>query len=411
MLLVAAMAVPVSGQTLQGVVYDAFSQPFPFVSVYLKSNPKVGTSTGSDGTFVLNAEDGTFRANDVLIFSFIGYKTVEQPVKGMKEGENLSVKLVEQPILLEGAAVTAKVSRKANKEAKMAFLEKFKTQLYKDFPDRDMKYQVVSSLHVTREKAVLMSSEMIGDIQELPKKGRRGWDSLYIAKKSAKEYIDSRIKEGLHEMAEKSRADTVFTSKRAERKAKNSLGASLASLDDSQKEIDKRSMELHEMLWGGYITTGFKELEGDYKNWTITYTNDNTVLTYREKKGFLGIIRFERMLHFILDSDTYSVEKLSESLTAEVNIPIGYKLKGDELQLLNVVNLGGDRMEKFRLRHANADIKRNVIYKENGGVKSVDEKNMDALFSIEDNKKRKLDYQARALAKVTSAGVVNKGTK
>ena len=68
-------------------------------------------------------------------------------------------------------------------------------------------------------------------------------------------------------------------------------------------------------------------------------------------------------------------------------------------------------MEKFRLRHARVDMKRNVLYKETGGVKSVDEKNMDALFSVEDNKKRKLDYQAKALAKVTSAEVIKKFAK
>ena len=91
-----------------GRVTDANGLPLPFVSVYVKDNPYVGTVTADDGTFTLDipAEDGAGE----LVFSFIGFRTVEMPLPGLRTDTPVAVTLEEQPILLDGTEVSAKAS-------------------------------------------------------------------------------------------------------------------------------------------------------------------------------------------------------------------------------------------------------------------------------------------------------------
>ncbi|MEG1484111.1 MAG: carboxypeptidase-like regulatory domain-containing protein [Bacteroidales bacterium] len=402
------------GQNINGVVCDEYSKPISFVSIYLKSNPYIGTSTGENGTYSLETDFTKLNKNDVLIFSFIGYKTVEKSIKEINPNEQLLIKLVDQPIMLDGTAITAKVSRKSSKNAKLLLIEKFKKQLYKDFPDVNRDYRIVSSINVTQDNNVLISNEIIGKVIERPKMGRNGRDSLKIIKEAVKaDYTNNKITQGLKKFAEqkieeqklieeskqdKKLADSNSKNKKFKKPINNN--AEIIAIANNKGEFDKKVLQVHKLLWGDNIKARVKNLDFNPKKWEITYTNNNTILTYRDKKGFLGIIRLESLIHFMLDSYTYSVDKLSESVIAELNIPFGYKLKGEELQMLNIVNIGSDEIEKFRLRHANIDIKRNVIYKGSNSGKALDEKNLNAKFSLEDNKGNMLKYNAKANAKV-----------
>lgn len=418
---------------LSGRVFDASGQPMPFVSVYLKSNPQVGGSTGPDGGYKLELPGGASAKNEVVVFSFIGYKTVEKRVQEFSEGERADVQLAEQPILLEGTAVTARVSKKTEKAAKESFLKKFRAQLAKDFPDIHREYKVVSSARVNKEGAgTIAFNEFKGKFREFPGKGRGGRDSLWVVKESIQGYSHDQLKVGLKKIGEKWRADSIANAAKtaqavaaATAKGKNlkkgapakyaktqelhnrSFGSTVANLGDSEKAIEKRSVQLHTGLWSwnSNVRQMAKKLDYDPKRWNISYTNDYTVLTYRQKKGFLGIFKMETQIHFILDSYTYSVRKIAESAAVEVNIPIGYKLTGEMLDALNLVNIGEAEIEKYRLRHANIDAKRNVIYQDSEQGKVPDEKNMDARVSIEDTKNRLLKYQATATAKVTATEI------
>ena len=63
--------------TITGTVVDAKGDPLPGVTVKVK-NGTAATITTVDGGFKLNLETG----NEVLVFSFIGYKTIEVPAGG-----------------------------------------------------------------------------------------------------------------------------------------------------------------------------------------------------------------------------------------------------------------------------------------------------------------------------------------
>ena len=66
-----------------GRVSDEQGNPLPYVSVYVKDNPYVGTVTGNGGEFALDIPPAD-RA-DNLVFSFIGFRTVELPVSTLTE--------------------------------------------------------------------------------------------------------------------------------------------------------------------------------------------------------------------------------------------------------------------------------------------------------------------------------------
>jgi TonB-linked SusC/RagA family outer membrane protein len=61
---------------IEGKVLDETGQPLPGVTVKIKDSQKA-TSTDNQGGYHLIADE-----NDVLIFTFIGYQTIEQPVNG-----------------------------------------------------------------------------------------------------------------------------------------------------------------------------------------------------------------------------------------------------------------------------------------------------------------------------------------
>jgi TonB-linked SusC/RagA family outer membrane protein len=71
--------ISISAQTVTGIVTDAANnEPLTGVFVGIKGNTTVGTTTDTDGSYVLNG----VKSNSVLVFSLLGYTTVELPGQG-----------------------------------------------------------------------------------------------------------------------------------------------------------------------------------------------------------------------------------------------------------------------------------------------------------------------------------------
>jgi TonB-linked SusC/RagA family outer membrane protein len=66
----------IEAKDISGQVLDEMAQPMPGVSIYLKGTSK-GTITDIDGKYQLEVQD-----NDTLVFSFMGYKTINEAVVG-----------------------------------------------------------------------------------------------------------------------------------------------------------------------------------------------------------------------------------------------------------------------------------------------------------------------------------------
>ncbi|MET2986201.1 carboxypeptidase-like regulatory domain-containing protein [Aureibaculum conchae] len=83
--------------TVSGTVTDASGIALPGVNIQVKGT-NTGTSTDFDGNYQLSASEG-----DVLVFSFLGFKTKEIPITG----STLNVSLEEDAATLDEVVVTA----------------------------------------------------------------------------------------------------------------------------------------------------------------------------------------------------------------------------------------------------------------------------------------------------------------
>ena len=138
------------------------------------------------------------------------------------------------------------------------------------------------------------------------------------------------------------------------------------------------------------------DLEYDPKDWEIEEMDNMLLFTYMNKAGFLGIVKYRSFLTLYVNPLDYKLYKLEERVNAQVNIPIGVKLKGDMLRLLNVINFGEKDFEKFRLRHAKIDLVRNVLYNEGLSTNLPLEKNVIVYMQLEDNRKNVLKGKSTA---------------
>ena len=79
LMLLSAAAASAQSQEVSGIVTDASTgDPVPFASIAVKGTMS-GTLAGEDGSYKIKVES---RDNAVLVFSFVGYRTVEIPVNG-----------------------------------------------------------------------------------------------------------------------------------------------------------------------------------------------------------------------------------------------------------------------------------------------------------------------------------------
>lgn len=87
-ILFTTVAISQTTGTIQGTVYDkeVENEPLPFANVVIKGTT-MGTTTEFEGTYTLKATSGTC----TLVFSFIGYKTIEVPNVVIKAGEIVTI--------------------------------------------------------------------------------------------------------------------------------------------------------------------------------------------------------------------------------------------------------------------------------------------------------------------------------
>ena len=98
---------PVSKAEIKGVIRDELGEPLIGASVLIKGKQGEGTITDIDGGYALDASP-----SDVLVISYIGYKTIEMAVSGNKE---INVALMPDTEFLEATVVVGYgVQKKVN---------------------------------------------------------------------------------------------------------------------------------------------------------------------------------------------------------------------------------------------------------------------------------------------------------
>lgn len=368
-----------TAQTYTGRVVDEQGKPVSYATVYLMQNPAVGTATNLNGVFTL--ETGAHPSSQ-LIISFLGYEKQERTLAEFLTDTTLVV-LSEQPIALEETVVAAKASKQKNKKKAMAqLLYKVYNQMQYDFADEPYRCRIVSDVRMDSEHQPWGMEQMIATVVNMPRQASEGRDSVQFAGEVCKRFFQQTIR---------TRADSIYK----DDELNGDMRKAAAAVDSG--------VVVHQGLWAlGNVRYDFEKTMNDVKHWTVSNESEGeTVLTHTEKHNYMGFFKIEFRRHYIVDSDTYRIRRFSEEATAQVSIPFGYKVKGLYLDMLNLLNMSNESIEKFRLRRANAHVRLNTLYQEQNGHLYVKEKNLVADALITSTKKTDIPLNIRATQRVS----------
>lgn len=377
-----------------GHVMDQDGKPVSYATVYPERMPELGTATGSDGAFRFEAD---LNDDDIVVVSFIGYEK-----RLLRAGElqayaltNEPIRLQEQPIEVEELVVETKRTKIKNKKKQMAYLlHQVMLQLEGDWPKDHAEYHVVSDVRM----------ECAGEPWGMEQMAARIVDSTQFQGLWCKRYFKPEIRQLADSIYHTSTLENM-DSKKAKKEGHTMRKMAIA--------IDS-GVVVHKGLWtAGNIYNDFYRDMNDVKNWSVSRENEGqTVLTYTEKHNFLGIFKSEKKSNYILNSEQLSVERFSQQMEIWVNIPFGgYKMNKDQLQLLNMLNMGEKEIEKFRLRKAHAVIKLNTLYQWQDGKIYIREKNLVTDAILEGSKKTAMDIPMQIWATQRVTGLKTKDVK
>lgn len=384
---------------------DEKGQPISYATVYPEVAPELGTATNNDGIFRFEAN---LPASSPVVVSFIGFEKVEVTGDRLRVKGDTSLQVIvlkEQPIALQETVVAAKSSKQRNKRKQMAtLLHAVYVQLEKEFPDEPAQYQVVSDVRMTSGEAqtghaaVWGMEQMIANIVVLPEAAKSGRDSVQFQGRFCKRFFDAR---------KRAQADSILA------------GQTLERLEKAQKDVPKGTPQnymrraanavdsgvvVHEALFAiGNMRYDFQETMNDIKHWSVSNESEGeTVLTHTQTVSkYLGCFKMTFQRHYIIDSRTYSVRRFSEHAEVKVVIPFGIKLNSDQLQMLNLVNMNEEQINKFRLKRLRGAVDLNTIYQRRNGLVYTQEKNMILNAFIVGSKKTEIPIHIQATQRVT----------
>lgn len=398
-------ALELNAAVYTGQVVDEKGQPISYATVYPEVAPELGTATNNDGIFRFEAN---LPASSPVVVSFIGFEKVEVTSDRLRVKGDAALQVIvlkEQPIALQETVVAAKSSKQRNKRKQMAtLLHAVYVQLEKEFPDEPAQYQVVSDVRMTSGEAqtghaaVWGMEQMIANIVVLPEAGKGGRDSVQFQGRYCKRFFDAR---------KRAQADSILA------------GETLERLEKAQKDVPKGTSQnymrraanavdsgvvVHEALFAiGNMRYDFQETMNDIKHWSVSNESEGeTVLTHTQTVSkYLGCFKMTFQRHYIIDSRTYSVRRFSEHAEVKVVIPFGIKLNSDQLQMLNLVNMDEEQINKFRLKRLRGAVDLNTIYQRRNGLVYTQEKNMILNAFIVGSKKTEIPLNIQATQRVT----------
>ncbi|MBQ7631824.1 MAG: carboxypeptidase-like regulatory domain-containing protein, partial [Paludibacteraceae bacterium] len=338
--------------TFAGLVVDQNGAPVPYATVYPEAQPELGTATNNDGYFSFEAE---LPPESPVIISFIGYEKVILTSSQLiaNSQQPIAIVLHEQPVALEETVVAAKASKQKNKRKAMAaLLHSVYVKLEEEFPDHPAQYQVVSDVRMQSEGSTWGMEQMIANIVVLPEQAQQGRDSIQFQGRFCKRFFSAE---------KRAQADSILASdaiERMEKKSKEKFMRKAANAVDSGVVVH------HALFAMGNMRYDFEQTMNDIRHWTVSNESEGeTVLTHTQKVNrYLGCFQMVYQRHYIVDSKTFAVRRFSEHADVKVTIPFGIKLNADQLQMLNLLNMSDDDIERFRLKRLNCHIDYNTIY-------------------------------------------------
>ena len=398
--------------TFSGRVVDEKGAPIAYATVYPEIAPEWGTATNNDGFFSFEAN---LMPDMKIIISFIGYEKTTiranecQILSPSDDPSSFQLSpftfvLKEQPIALQETVVAAKPSKQKNKRKQMAaLLHAVYVKLEEEFPDNNAQYSVVSDVRMdcATDRALEAKNaanstwgmeQMIANIVVLPEQAREGRDSVQFQGRYCKRFFDAE---------KRAQADSILAGdaiERLEKKQKEKFMRKAANAVDS-------GVVVHRALFAmGNMRYDFEQTMTDTRHWTVSNESEGeTVLTHTQKVSkYLGLFQMTFQRHYIVDSETFAVRRFSEHAEVKVTIPFGIKLNAEQLQMLNLVNMSEQNIEKFRLKKLRGSVDLNTIYQRQDGHVYLLEKNMISNIRILGSKKAEIPLVVKATQRVTS---------
>lgn len=381
-----------SASTLSGRIVDEKGNGLAYVSLYLKNDPQTGSISDINGRFSLEISN----KHDSLIVALVGYETVIINLEKINLSKNLKITMKEQAIILHEVVVSVQEKGKNKKKSKKEeraeikeILAKVYQRIEKDFPTNNVKFSVVSDLTASSGDQVIMFDEWIGDIVEI-RDYRGPHDSIQMKMKLDKRYFNSSVRQSLNSY----NPDNYTKHERR--------------IVDKVDVNSLKKVKPHLIAWELDIQQLFYRYLSDNKHWSMVEKDGNTiVLTLTLTHKLPGIYNLVQKLVYAIDKNTYSIKTVSERVSAEVNIPFGYKMTSAELALLNAFVLDGDGFEKYRLKGFKGTSCRNNIFTRQDGQLVVSEKNFTASGYIVDNKDQKINFSSKIKTRVLDVQTKN----
>lgn len=385
--------------TFTGRVVDQNNQPIPYATVYPLSRPEVGTATNNDGYFSFQAD---MPETEEVIISFIGYEKQSLPLAAFTMSDSMltTVTLKEQPIALEETVVAAKANKQKNKRKQMAaLLHAVYLKLEEEFSDDPTQYQIVSDVRMQSEGSTWGMEQMIANVVVLPEEGYNGNDSVQFQGRFCKRFFDAQ---------KHAQADSILAGETIERLEK---GNKEKFMRRAINAVDS-GVVVHRTLFGmGNMRYDFEQAMNDLRHWTVSNESEGeTVLTHTEKiNRYLGCFQMVYQRHYIVDSQTYAVRRFSEHADVKVTIPFGVKLNADQLQMLNLINMDDNKIQKFRLKKMRSSVDYNTIYQRRNDHVYILEKNLHVNAHILGAKEVEIPVLFKVTQRVT--GLQTEGVK
>ena len=388
--------------TYTGRVVDEQGTPIAYATVYPEIAPEWGTATNGEGYFSFEAN---LTPEMKIIVSFIGYEKLS--VSGERlaaSGNDVEVLVLkEQPIALQETVIAAKASKQRNKRKQMAsLLHAVYVKLEEEFPDENTRYQIVSDVRMQNENFTWGMEQMIANVVVLPEKGYQGRDSVQFQGRYCKRFFDAR---------KRAQADSILASETLERLEQQSApkGKSANMLRRAVNAVDS-GVVVHAALFGlGNMRYDFEQAMTDTRHWSVSNESEGeTVLTHTQKVSrYLGCFQMTFQRHYIVDSYTYAVRRFSEHAEVKVVIPFGIKLNAEQMQLLNLLNMDEQQINKFRLKRLHGSVDLNTIYQRQNNQVYTLEKNMICDMHIIGSQKTEIPLLFKTTQRVTALETTN----
>lgn len=366
----------VSAQTVHtGRVTDSDGNPVAYATVYLQQRPTEGTATNNDGRFTLTCLDTD---TGQIIISCIGYEKQFLPLDS-----SLSVIVLrEQPIALEETVVEAKRTRKSKRKLLAQILRSVYLKLDEEAPHEPVAFRVVSDVKLDAQAAPWGMEQMIATVYEQADIAEEGTDSVQFVGEYCKRFCPANVRQQI---------DSLYV------REKDKETLRMAGAIDSGTVV-------HSALWKMRLDKQhLLDLSDELRRWRMT-SEDNTrcVLTYTRKHNFLGILKSVETENLIVDAFDFTLQSYTVQMSISLFLPFSIRLRGTELDWLNLFNIGNEVLAKFRLKRGEMHLRVSTLYRRENGVVIPYEKNLVADGYVEDKKKNRIPVAVKATQQVIS---------